>query len=190
MKTTTVDSEGGGAGPSKIDRWLYWPAISTLIGVFCLVLLCGLPGLLSFILIPLVVLGRPLPVLAVVGLAGMMMVRRKPRKAASIILAVFPLLLWRPIQRATDYAHLGLTIGFGIGQLGYQQTSADNKFVVYDWSVGLAGGPNTFLIRDTTDQIALPLAQHGSPSADEKGFGEECDGRVQHLLKHYYVCSF
>jgi hypothetical protein len=61
---------------------------------------------------------------------------------------------------------------------------------VFDWSVGLAGGPNTFLIHDVTDEIALPLGQHKYPVETERGFGEDCAGKVQHLLGHYYVCTF
>ncbi len=50
----------------------------------------------------------------------------------------------------------------------------DDSFVVYDWSVGFAGGPNIFLIHDVSDEIALPMAQHNQPQRAENGFGKEC----------------
>jgi hypothetical protein len=63
-------------------------------------------------------------------------------------------------------------------------------FAAYDWSVGFAGGPNTFLIYDATDEIALPYKLHKQPIAFERGFGDVCAGKVTHLLDHYYVCTF
>ncbi len=66
----------------------------------------------------------------------------------------------------------------------------DGPFVGYDWSVGLAGGPATFLIYDVTDEIALPPELHKQPIAFEHGFGEICAGKVIHLLGHYYLCEF
>ena len=93
-------------------------------------------------------------------------------------------------QQGADLIHAGLTARFGMGQLGIPSKSGDGSFVVYDWSVGLAIGPSTFLIRDATDEIALPMAQHKHPPSVELGFGEECAGRVQRLIGHYYICSF
>jgi hypothetical protein len=84
---------------------------------------------------------------------------------------------------------LGLTAGFGIGQLGTTPRVKDDSFVVYDWSVGFAGGPNIFLIHDVSDEIALPMAQHKQPPNSENGFGEECAGKVERLVGHYYVCT-
>jgi hypothetical protein len=65
----------------------------------------------------------------------------------------------------------------------------DGSFEVYDWSVGFAGGPNIFLIHDVSDEIALPMAQHKRPQNAENGFGEECAGKVERLVGHYYVCT-
>ena len=53
-------------------------------------------------------------------------------------------------------AHLGLTVGFGAGTNGVEARS-DGDFAAYDWSVGLAGGPSTFLIHDVTDEISSPI---------------------------------
>jgi hypothetical protein len=100
------------------------------------------------------------------------------------------MLLWSTIGWATDYVHLGLTAWCGYGQLGSPPKSNGGQFTTYDWSVGLAGGPNTFLIHDVTDEIALPMAQHTHPSISENGFGEEGAGKVRHLVGHYYVCTF
>ena len=190
MNAATADNQNDDPQATKADRWLRWPAIAAWVGVFCLLLLCGLPGSLSFVLIPFVVLGGLIAFVAVLFFAGMAMARRKPRKAASIAVAIIPLLLWRPIQQATDYAHLALTVGFGAGQIGDTPPPADGKFSVYDWSVGLAGGPTTLLIHDPTDQIAIPLKQQRSPNATDGGVGNECAGTVRHLLGHYYICTF
>ncbi|MCL2385542.1 MAG: hypothetical protein FWC84_06920, partial [Alphaproteobacteria bacterium] len=107
---------------------------------------------------------------------------------ASVALAVLlPIFLWRPMFWAADCLHLGFTIGFGISSAS---TQIDRPFAVYDWSVGLVSNPNTFLIYDITDEIALPLVQHKYPISSENGFGEHCAGKVTRLLGHYYVCSF
>jgi hypothetical protein len=33
------------------------------------------------------------------------------------------------------------------------------------------------------------MTRHIQPSASENGFGEECAGKVRHLLGHYYICT-
>jgi hypothetical protein len=35
----------------------------------------------------------------------------------------------------------------------------------------------------------LPMNQHTQPPSSEDGFGEDCAGKVQHLIAHYYVCT-
>jgi hypothetical protein len=102
---------------------------------------------------------------------------------------IMPVLLWSPINWVADCVHLGLTVGFGAGQIGSSSKPDGRGFAAYDWSVGLAGGPSTFLIHDETGQIALPIAQHVQPSIPENGLEEECAGKVRHLLGHYYVCT-
>lgn len=106
-----------------------------------------------------------------------------------LLVTVLPALLWLPINRSAEFVHLGLTAGFGVGQLGVPSKPNDSDFAVYDWSVGFAG-TNTFLIHDVTDEIALPKAQHKQPAASENGFGEECAGNARRLVSHYYVCTF
>jgi len=96
--------------------------------------------------------------------------------------------MWSPLRWLSECAHPGLTTGFGIGQLGDVGPIRSEQFTVYDWSVGLAGGTNTFLIYDPSGEIALPLRQHKALIASEDGFGEECAGRVEHLLGHNYIC--
>lgn len=168
-----------------------WATPCSLGVVSLLTLLCGLPGGLSFVLIPLSVLFYLLsaPGLAVVALSFAL--KRKLRRALSVLLAVAsPICLWSPINRAADLVHLGLTVGFGAGQLGSTTRPVGSSFAAYDWSVGLAGGPSTFLIHDVTDEIAEPLSRHKHPISDENGFAEECAGKVEHLVSHYYVCTF
>lgn len=114
-----------------------------------------------------------------------------PRKAVALLLAaLLSIVLWKPICWAADGVHIVLTTQLGFGQLGSPPTPNDDSFAAYDWSVGLAGGPNTFLLRDPTDEIALPLTKHKYPVASENGFGEPCAGRVDHLFGHYYRCTF
>jgi hypothetical protein len=165
------------------DRWAAWPVFATLTITLIVATLCGFPGIVSFLLIPLAVLGAPL---VGAGLLVMALVvsRRRPHMAVSILIAVLaPVLLWKPIAWAADTVHLALAVWAGAVQ-------PDGPFVGYDWSVGLAGGPATFLIYDVTDEIALPPELHKQPIAFEQGFGEICAGKVTHLLGHYYVCEF
>ena len=172
------------------DRWSFKPALVSLMAVAILALLCQLPGMVSFLLIPLTLLGFAISSFTILIVAGYCLVKRRPRRGASVLLVlVLPALLWRPTIFAANVVHLGLTAGFGIGQLGNTPRVTDDSFVVYDWSVGFAGGPNTFLIHDVTDQITLPMAQHRQPPSSENGFGEDCAGKVQHLITHYYVCT-
>jgi hypothetical protein len=151
---------------------------------------CGLPGLISFALIPLSLLAYALAAVTFLVSAVVLGVRRRPRKAGSVIFALLaPILLWAPINWTADCLHLALTARFGVGYIG-PSPNRDLPFQTYDWSTGLAGGPATFLIRDETDDIALPLSMHKHPDVLEYGFGERCSGKVKHLLSHYYVCTF
>jgi hypothetical protein len=157
---------------------------------FTFAVLCGLPGLISFVLIPLSVLGGVLVAAALVVVAVVLAARGRPRRAGSLLLALLlPIILWQPITWTADCLHLALTVWTGAGQAGPPSRPDNSPFSVYDWSVGFAGGPNTFLIHDVTDEIALPLKLHRRPVASENGFGEDCAGRVRHLLGHYYVCT-
>jgi hypothetical protein len=70
-----------------------------------------------------------------------------------------------------------------------QYTVNDGSFAAFDWSVGLAGGKNTFLIRDPTDEVVRPVSQHKHPNLDETGFEEACSGKSKHLFGHYYICA-
>jgi hypothetical protein len=178
-------------GILKTDRWLFWPAFASLGIVFVLTLVCGLPGPVSLImpLISVLVCGIASIVLLAVGLISAL--KKRPRRAVSFLLALItPVLLWWPINWVADCVHLGITVGFGAGQLGTPSNSDRSGFAAYDWSVGFAGGPNRFLIHDDTDEIAVPMAQHTHPSESESGFGEDCAGKVHHLLGHYYICEF
>jgi hypothetical protein len=172
------------------DRWSFRFALVSLITLAALDLVCGLPGLVSFVLIPLSWIIYGITFLVILAMAVYCFVKNRPRRGCSVLLALLlPVLLWRPIAWAADVVHIGITTGFGGGQLGNSKPS-DGDFVVYDWSVGFAGGPNRFLIHDASDEIALPMAMHTRPSSSEDGFGEECAGKVRRLISHYYVCSF
>ncbi len=108
------------------------------------------------------------------------------RPASAALALVAPILFCVPITLATEYLHLGLMITFGVGQLGSVPIADDQHFAVYDWSTGLVGGPDTFVIHAPTDKIARPLARNRA--AAPWGFGAECAGRSRHLLGHYYLC--
>ncbi|WP_124849334.1 hypothetical protein [Acidipila sp. EB88] len=161
----------------------------SLATVAALAVICQLPGKVSFYLIPIAALSFAAGSIIILGLTIFLVAKKRPRTGASISLIVLlPLILWSPMVRAAEFAHLGLAAEFGVGQLGYS-SSHGSDFIVYDWSVGLAGA-NTFLIHDVTDEIALPMSKHTHPSSSEDGFGEECAGKVKRLVSHYYVCSF
>ncbi len=174
---------------AETDRWSLRPAFVSLTVVAVLGLVCRLPGSVSFFLIPLTVIGYGVAAFVILAIGIYCLLKKRPRRSVSVLfILVLPVLLWRLLNRADDLAHLALTADFGAGQLGSTSKSVDDRFMVYDWSVGLAG-VNTFLIHDVTDEIALPMAQHTRPSSEEDGFGEECAGKVQRLIKHYYVCN-
>lgn len=176
---------------SRSDRWAAWPALVILTAALLVAVLCGLPGVVSFILIPLMVLGTPLVGAGLIVMALVVAVRRRLRMAASIMIAVLlPVVLWKPIIWTAQCMHLALTVWTGAGQLGHVSRPKGSPFAAYDWSVGLAGGPATFLIYDVTDEIALPLNQHKQPISVELEYSKYCAGAVAHLLGHYYVCTF
>lgn len=177
--------------PGRADHWAAWPTIALLMAALIIATLCGLPGVVSFILVPLTVLGAPLVGAGLLIIALVVALRRRPRMAASILIAaILPVLLWKPIIWTSECVHLALTVWAETGQSGRTSSSDDSSFAAYDWSIGFAGGPNTFLIHDLTDEIALPVKLHKHPIAAENGFGEDCAGNVTHLLGHYYICTF
>jgi hypothetical protein len=173
----------------RADGWLLWPTISAMAVATGLMFGCGLPGVVSLVFIPLTVLGFILSGIVLLVVALLLVIRGKPRRASSFVAAVLmPALLWHQINWIADCLHLGVTVEFGRGVAGpYKASSDESQFKVFDWSVGLAGGPSRFLIHDTTDEIATPLAQHKHPVAD--GIEEVCAAKVTHLLGHYFVCT-
>ncbi|MDQ2840014.1 MAG: hypothetical protein M3Y72_03050, partial [Acidobacteriota bacterium] len=170
------------------DHLSFRPALVALVTVSGIALVCSLPGSVSFLLIPISLLGYGLAVIVILALVVYCFVKKRPRRGSSALLTLLlPVLLWRPISWAVNVVHLGLTAGFGVGEIGAPLRSSDGTFVAHDWSVGLVGGPSTFLIHDVTDEITLSMPQHTRPPRAEGG---ECAGRVQHLVRHYYICSF
>jgi hypothetical protein len=171
-----------------MERWSFRPGLVSVAAVFVIELICKLPGAVGFLLIPLSLLLYALAAVGILVATVILAVKKRPRRAASILLAlVGPVLLWWPINWATDCVHLGLTVGLGVGYYG-ARPARRSGFAVYDWSVGLAIGPSTFLIHDVTDQIGLPIAQHTLPSTSENEFREECAGNARYLLGYYYIC--
>ncbi len=174
---------------TRTDGWSFRLALVSLTIVAVLALICQLPGSLSFILIPLSALDFGVAAVIILAIAAYCLIKKRPQRAGSVLLVLLlPVLLWRPTIWAAEFVHLGLTVSFGAGQLGSSSRPHDDSFVVYDWSVGLAGA-NTFLIHDVSDEIALPMAQHTHPPDSENGWGEQCAGKVRRLINHYYVCT-
>jgi len=174
--------------PATIDRWTIQPVLMALGFVTLLALLCGIPGLLSFVLIPLSILGFVIAGIVILAAALTLAIKKRPRKSASVLFSlIMPVLLWAQILWVANCIHLGLTVWFGAGQLG--PPTSLHGVEAYDWSVGLVGTQSTFLIHDETGKIALPAGQKAHPSNADYDIAQECAGRVQHLLAHYYICT-
>jgi hypothetical protein len=173
------------------DCWSLKPAFACLIAVAVLQLVCQIPGMVSFLLIPISALGYLTLSIATLGIAAYCFIKKRARRGVSVLLVLLlPALLWLPINWVADVVHIGLTRGLGVGQLGSPSLSTDGRFAMYDWSVGLSISPSIFLVHDTTDEIALPIAQHTQPLSAELGFAEECAGKVRHVIGHDYICTF
>ncbi|MBS1813337.1 MAG: hypothetical protein JSS87_00510 [Acidobacteria bacterium] len=173
------------------DCWSFKPALMCLFTVAALQLVCQIPGWVSFLLIPLTALGYLILLITILCGAAYCFIKKRARTGASFLLVgVLPVLMWLPINWVADVIHIGLTRGLGVGQLGSPSKSADGKFAIYDWSVGLSISPGIFLVHDASDEIALPVAQHMQPPSSELGFAEECAGKVHHVVGHDYICSF
>jgi hypothetical protein len=172
----------------KSDKWLLWPMVASPTAVTAMAFISGMPGIVSFLVIPIAFLSIPVAIIVVAAFAVYFVIKRSPRKATSLSLAlILPLVLLSPINWVADCFHLGLTAWFGLGQLGKTSRPSGYGLEVFDWSVGLAGGPNTFLIRDPTDRIALSgiSAAHFD---DPSGFLRGCENKAHHVLGHYYTC--
>jgi hypothetical protein len=153
-------------------------------------LLFQIPGILSTLIIPLSLIGVPIGAVLLLALPGFSLVKWRPRKAASYLLAVaLPILLWRPLVWTTDCIHLGLNVWLGLGELSAFKT-LDGKWADYDWSTGLVSNGNTFLIYDSTNEIALPIEQHKLLANSVNQLTTICAGNVSHLIGYYYICTF
>jgi hypothetical protein len=155
--------------------WRWWPLASTIGAWFLFAFLDGVPGSLAL---------------------------RRLRGATSFALAlVMPFIFKAPINWAADCLHLVLTVKFGFGVLSPQGAKGNalidfipipainnESFSAFDWSVGVAGGINTFLIRDLTGEVTLPIIQHKHPNFDTTGIDEQCSGKSDHIFGHYYIC--
>ena len=180
--------------PQGGDRWLLWPTIVALTVTFVVLLISSLPGPLGFLLLTLLVFAFVLlgwPFLAIILLAIPVILVRYGRFRGAISVAAAILLttcLFKPIAKATVYVHLPLTILFDMGQLG--STIREDRLTVHDWSIGLVGSGNTFLIEDSSDQIALPRGTSENTQESKNVFWRECKGRVTRVFTHYYLCYF
>ena len=147
-----------------------------------------LPGPLNLLLTLLEVMACPAVALLLIGTACVLGWQRRPRGAISALLALAaPVLLLVPMRLMQPYVHLGLTLGFGIGYIGPAPLKGE-PVAIHDWTTGMVGGPNTFLIHDPTDAIASSRTSTGFPAWRNDDLLRECAGRSDHLIGHYYVC--
>jgi hypothetical protein len=173
-----------------MDRWLFGPAIISTGIVTVVLFLVQLPGRFGFVLVPVSGIAFAVVALVLIGVAVFLAVKKRPRRGASFALAIImPILLWGPAIWLSAYPHLALTVWFGAGVLEGPLNQSENGFTTYDWSAGLAGNPSTVLIRDASDQIALPQGQVQNLSGFKKDVFGWCGGQARHLLEHYYVCD-
>ena len=175
------------------DRWAWRPTACTVAVAAFFVFVGALPGPLNLPLMLLAVATVPAATLLLVGSTCVFAWRGRPCLAGSTLSAlVAPVLLLIPMVLAQPYVHLALMLAFGIGYIGPAPIEG-RPVAVYDWSTGMVGGPNTFLIRDATDAVASSQAS-GGPSTwpralETSDLLKDCAGRVEHLVQHYYVCS-
>ncbi len=171
-----------------VDRWAWWPTSCTVAMAALFVFVGGLPGPLNLLLTLLAIMACPAVGLLLIGAACALGWQRRPRGAISALLALAaPVLLLVPMLLVQPYVHLGLTLGFGIGYIGPAPLEG-RRVAIYDWSTGMVGGPNTFLIHDPTDVIASSRTNTGVLAWRNDDLLRECAGGSDHLVGHYYVC--
>jgi hypothetical protein len=177
----------------KFDAWMWWPATCTVAAMALFVVLDELPGPLNPLLLVLTVVAFPVAALLLIGSASMLAWQRQHRRVASALMALAaPVLLLIPMVFIGPYVHLALMLTCGIGTLSPQtgpQLLEGGRLAIYDWTTGMVGGPNTFLIHDATDTIALPLTKDAPAAWRDNDLFRECIGRVRHLIGHYYICT-
>ncbi len=165
-----------------MDHWAWWPTSCTVAMLAFFVFVGGLPGPLNLLMVLLALLACPAVALLLILVACVLAWQRRPRGAASALIAVaVPIVLLVPMALMEPYVHLALILTFGIGYIGPTPLRGA-PVAIQDWSTGMAGGPNTFLIHDTTDAIAESQAGRNDV------FPDECAGRSQHMIEHNYVC--
>ena len=172
---------------SKVDKWLWRPVVIALPVLALIKLLIQLPGDLNIVIIPLSLLAvaAALGALIWAALAGAR--RAQWRRAVSFLaVPVLVTVLWSPLDWIDDRIHLWLTVTFGVGQIGPTQDADGGRYRIHDWSTGLAGGPNTFLIEDPSDRVAGPVSPN---SAGDESVAAACTGKVERLWTHFYVCT-
>jgi hypothetical protein len=76
-----MDVKGARTGT---DRWYFKPALVSLMTVAILALLCQLSGTVSFLLMPLTLLGFAVTSFTVLIVAGYSFAKRRPRRGASV----------------------------------------------------------------------------------------------------------
>jgi hypothetical protein len=171
----------------SMDKWAWWPTACTVVMLAFFVFVGNLPGPLNMLMFLLSLLACPAVALLLIVSACVLAWHRRPRGAASALIALTaPVILVSPMALLEPYVHLALMLTFGIGYIGPKPPRGD-AVAIYDWSTGMVGSPNTFLIHDTTDAIASPQALATSAAWRNKKFLPGCGYTAQHLTGHYYV---
>ena len=188
---TTLNSERGlRAFRAKAgDRWLPWLMVISGAMALSFAVLSGMPGLVSFLLIPTSGLIVPLVGLAACGVVMALLINWLPQRAISVVAALStPLLQGSPILWTSECLHTLVTVTTGAGQIGCYSLRGGGE--AYDRSAGFAGGSNTFLIHDCTDQISSTHTPSRTESAANEDLRDACAGKFRHLIGHYFICVF
>ncbi len=172
-------------GGVSVDRWLWQPVAVSLSVAAGLFLISGIPGDLGFFGPFIAFAVFAIGAIALAILAVIQAVRKRPRRAVSLALAIFaPVVLAPSLIWTAECVHVGLTVGIDMMQPNGPQKPNASGFQTYDWSTGMVGNVNTMLIHDARPHGAKPVA------TVENHIAGMCEGTAEHLIGRYFTCEF
>lgn len=168
------------------DRLLVWPSIAALACELPMIVLAGFEW-------PFV--AGVLFMAAVVGflfsLFHFLTLRRWRSTVTAAVLPIAILILTRPYAvQASHEVHLWRMRADYDARVAASPLVNGYHFVVWDWSVGFAGGPVTLLVYDESDEIGMPVDKQRFRLGVKDGVADSCSGKAYHLSRHYFVCNF
>jgi hypothetical protein len=176
-----------------VDRWLAWPAVTSLTVSTSFNIIIELPGGVGFGSVPLVAVVELILIIATLTIIIISVVKKRARRTISFVLALLLPFLFSSVSNwIADCVHLELFLGSQRGHVHvtkYPGTET-NGFVAYDWANGLAGDGAKFLLYDPSDEIWRSGAVDNHPADFDSGLWGDCSGNVSHLFGHYYMCRF